>query len=214
MFGLSQLVDPYAKLAIKVLLDSDINVRLMTPKRRQNVADVAEKAGLATNWIQTSDVNYIAAHDLIQQISSEHRVITETSQQQAESIARRLGTCAVFGSEYKRAFATAGVKFSKGITGSALEKEASDVIVLDDSLMSVCKALLLSRRLETHFYQAFSLFATLLMSQILLTFFVAFSIKQNTFTLLQTAFMNTLLPMFGVLTIIKNTPQQLTQSYE
>ena len=146
-------ISPSAPIAVKNLNKAGIHIVMVTGDNRETAVNIAKEIGLikaARDIVLTSSELSLMSDEKIKSIFSQIKVIARalpSDKKRLIKIAQSLGKVVGMtgdGVNDSPALKSADVGFAMG-SGSEVAKEASDIVILDNNLLSIGKAVLYGR---------------------------------------------------------------------
>ncbi|MFA6599089.1 MAG: calcium-translocating P-type ATPase, PMCA-type, partial [Ignavibacteriaceae bacterium] len=213
--------------AVKACLDAGINLKIVTGDTPGTAKEIARKIGLWDNAIDTDDKNLMLGEDFGN--LSDDEVCEKILDVKILSRARPLDKLRLVkllqkkdqivavtgdGTNDAPALNYANVGLSMGKTGSAVAKQASDIILLDDSFTSIVNAVMWGRSLYLNI-QRFLLFQlTINLVALVIVLLGPFIGIQLTLTVPQMIWVNLIMDTFAALALATQPPSKSVMKHK
>lgn len=177
--GIEDPVRPDVKASIENCMNAGINVKMLTGDNKETAKAIAEQLGMLTEnavILEAKDAENMSDDELAEAL---HNIVviarsTPTTKKRVVDILKSKGKAVALtgdGVNDAPALKAADVGIAMGITGTEVSKQASDIVLLDDSFATISKAIMWGRSI----YENFQRFITFQLTVNVVAFTTAFA---------------------------------------
>ncbi|KAH6711782.1 calcium-translocating P-type ATPase [Leptodontidium sp. MPI-SDFR-AT-0119] len=221
LLGIVGIQDPLRKGVKEAVLDcqnAGVIVRMVTGDNIQTAQAIAEECGIYTpsggGVVMEGPVFRKLDQEDMDKMLPKLQVLARSSPEDKRILVKRLKelgeTVAVTGDGTNDAPALkmADIGFSMGIAGTEVAKEASSIIIMDDSFASIVKALMWGRAVNDAVKKFLQFQITVNITAVVLTFVsaVASSSEQSVLSAVQLLWVNLIMDTFAALALATDPP--------
>ncbi|KAL2060048.1 hypothetical protein VTL71DRAFT_9870 [Oculimacula yallundae] len=221
LLGIVGIQDPLRKGVKEAVIDcqnAGVIVRMVTGDNIQTAQAIAEECGIYTKAtggiVMEGPVFRKLTQDQMDEMLPKLQVLARSSPEDKRILVKRLKelgeTVAVTGDGTNDAPALkmADIGFSMGIAGTEVAKEASSIIIMDDSFASIVKALMWGRAVNDAVKKFLQFQLTVNITAVVLTFVtaVASSEEQSILSAVQLLWVNLIMDTFAALALATDPP--------
>lgn len=214
--SLTDRIRPEAQKAVAELREAGVHVVMVTGDNRDTAAAIAEKCGILKNGVDTvltgeelSRLSDVRVKELLPRIGVIARALP-SDKSRLVSLAQELGLVVGMtgdGINDAPALKKADIGFSIG-SGTQVAKDAGDIIILDDNLASIVRAVLYGRTIFRSIRKFITLQLTMNFSAVGVTMLCPFLGIDAPVTVVQMLWINLIMDTLGGLAFAGEPPMQ------
>ncbi|KAG4424257.1 hypothetical protein IFR04_002661 [Cadophora malorum] len=221
LLGIVGIQDPLRQGVKEAVIDcqnAGVIVRMVTGDNIQTAQAIAEECGIYTpatgGVVMEGPIFRKLSEEDMDKMLPKLQVLARSSPEDKRILVKRLKelgeTVAVTGDGTNDAPALkmADIGFSMGIAGTEVAKEASSIIIMDDSFASIVKALMWGRAVNDAVKKFLQFQITVNITAVILTFVsaVASSTQESVLTAVQLLWVNLIMDTFAALALATDPP--------